>query len=570
MQRTKSKILSILLSLVMLLSLLPTTAFAAAYDSVEVNNIILKDGYYLETNGATAAQKGANTAPTTYVAWYKDGVLTLNDYDGKGIETQGVAAGELTVKLIGTNSINNGSLVSDNGGDITVTSDSSGTLSISNTTSGSNPAIGIETGLSGSYTIGNVTITGDAKVTINVTHNGTSTYEKAYGIYAKKNIIISENASVDITCATPNNTTGGDNCNGLYAAQNVTIDTNGTIKIDVTKAGKDKGYSFGVYPMGTATLTKVGEMEVQWKKHATHSSYPGGAVYKGASLSDTDYAINVDETNCYASYRSGQPYTVTVENGTLAGTGVVSHANNTGNFLAGDTVTIKPEEKKGKSNEVIPFKEWTAEGVTITNSDVASNSFTVPANAVTVTATYNPFDGKPTFTPTSTTGTEGTLTFKTVVKADETYESFSLVKEGNENNESSYISIRPDTTSTSSPYEYSYAATSGSSSSQVVAGDYYVAEKLNGTWYLSDKFTVSYAAAPTPAANISLSETGTVDFGSMEASYTTAPAAQTVTITNNGTIPTEPIREGSGLTSLRRSIGRIRSKKPPSRCLFTG
>ena len=297
----KKRRLSILLSIVMLFSLLPTTALAASYAKISVNGILLEDNYYLKSNSATDSNH-SNTEPSSYVAWYKNGVLTLKGYNGKGIETQGVAAGELTVKLIGSNSINNGALQSDNGGDITVTSDSSGTLSISKTTSGSNPAIGIETGLSGSYTTGNVTIKGNAKVTINVTHNGTSTYERAYGIYAKENITISESASVDITCATPYNTTGGGNCNGLYAAQNVIIDTNGTIKIDVTKAGKDDGYSFGVYPMGTATLTKVGEMEVQWKKHATHSSYPGGAIFKGASFDTGTHAVNVDTTNLPLRY----------------------------------------------------------------------------------------------------------------------------------------------------------------------------------------------------------------------------------------------------------------------------
>ena len=99
-------------------------------------------------------------------------------------------------------------------------------------------------------------------------NNGTSTHERAYGIYAEEDITISGDASVDITCATQNNTTGGGNCNGLRAEKNVSIDTNGTIKINVTNAGKDKdnGYSFGVYPKGTAILTKVGNMEVQWKK----------------------------------------------------------------------------------------------------------------------------------------------------------------------------------------------------------------------------------------------------------------------------------------------------------------
>ena len=245
---------------------------------------------------------------------------------------------------------------------------------------------------SASYKTGNVTIKGNAKVTINMTHNGTSTYERAYGIYAKENITISGDASVKITCATPNNTTGGGNCNGLRAEENVSIDTNGTIKIDVTNAGKDKdnGYSFGIYPMGTATLTKVGEMEVQWKKEASYSSHSGGVVHKGASLSDTDYAINVDTTNCYASYRKGTPYQVTAGNGKLTGPGV-KHPMGSGMFLKGDKVSITPNVKTGRSGEVIPFQKWTSDDVTIVNPTSQSNSFTVPAKKVTVTAMHNPF-----------------------------------------------------------------------------------------------------------------------------------------------------------------------------------
>ena len=488
-----------LLALVMLLSLLPTTALAANYNEVEVNGVTLGDGKYLASNSATTASS-SSTEPSSYVAWYKNGVLTLKGYNGKGIGTLGAAAGELTVKLIGSNSINNGALESDNGGDITVTSDSSGTLSISKTTSGSNPANGIETGLSASYTTGNVTIKGNAKVTINMTHNGTSTYEKAYGIYAKENITISENASVDITCATPNNTTGGGNCNGLYAAKDVTIDTNGTIKIDVTNAGKDKdnGYSYGVYYMSNATLTKVGNMEVQWKKEGNNTRYSGGAFIRGVTFSDTDHAINEDTTNCYASYRYGTSYyTVTAGNGELTGPGV-KNPNGSGKFLAGDKVNITPATKKGRSGEEIPFKEWTSSDVVLDKSaTTASNSFTVPGKDVTVTAKHSPFVGTPTFTPIGTTGTEGTLTFKTVVKPDDGNEYFALVKDGEQNDESKYNSFRPDNSPSASPYEYSCAATSGHSSSQVVPGDYYVAEKLDGWWYLSDKFTVSYTAPVT-------------------------------------------------------------------------
>lgn len=486
----------------MLFSLLPTTALAAG--SYPAANVVFVDGGKNFYNPGRLYYKNGDSdanftgTATDYNAAYdpNTGILTLQNYNGGSIIAGGTGS-KITVVLIGTNSINNGELDSPYGGDITVTSSSGGTLSITQTITNSTAATGIKAGYSGSYTTGNVTVKGNAKVTIDTTHSGESGYEKAYGIYAKENITISENASVDITCATPNNTYSNIYCNGLRADKNVTINTDGTIKINVIAAGDDGTQSYGIYPMGNATLTKVGEMEVQWKKHKTNTSYPGGAIFGSASFSDTDHAINVDETNCYASYRFGTPRTVMVENGTLTGPGV-KYANGSGYFLAGDKVNITPATKKGRSGEKIPFKEWTSSDVMLDKSaTTASNSFTVPGKDVTVTAKHSPFVGTPTFTPTGTTGTEGTLTFKTVVKADETYEGFRLVKEGNENNESSYISIRSDTTSTSSPYEYSYETRRLPGVNQVDEGNYYVVAYLNNHYYLGEKFTVDYTAAPT-------------------------------------------------------------------------
>lgn len=431
-----------------------------------------------------------------YIAHYNPatGTLTLNGYSGGSISVGGVKRSDITVVLKGTNTIN-GSLENAVGGDITVTSSDGGTLSISKTTSGSNPAIGIETGLSASYTTGNVTIKGNAKVTINMTHNGTSTYEKAYGIFAKENITVSENASVDITCATPNNTTGGGNCNGLYAAKDVTIDTNGTIKIDVTNAGKDKdnGYSYGVYHMGTATLTKVGNMEVQWKKEGNNTRYSGGAFTRGVTFSDTDHAINEDTTNCYASYRFGTPRKVTAGNGQLTGPGV-KYPNGNGKFLAGDTVNIKPNEKKSSDGTLIPFKEWTSEGVALASPTTPNTSFNVPTNDVTVTATYNPFDGAPVFTRTS--DSSGTIKFKTVANPDNS-EFFEYVKDGETAYNRPYS--QPTTTSSASPYEYSLSVSTyyAGDIKNLEAGDYRMAVTLNGERYLSEKFTVNYTAPVT-------------------------------------------------------------------------
>ena len=515
----RKRITSLLLTLVMLLSLVPAMGVtASAADTYPDAAAVLVDGskyfgkpgklYYKNDDTAdnftgTADDFNAAYDPAT-------GILTLQNYNGGSIVAGGATTANITIKLLGNNTVT-GSVSSDMGGNITITSDSSGELSITNTLSGNNKrAIGIEAGLAGSYQTGNVTIMGDAKVIISVTNNNNDiNYAAAYGIYAKENITISGDASVDITCATPNNTTGGGNCNGLYAAKDVTIDTNGTIKIDVTNAGKDKdnGYSFGVYPMGTATLTKVGNMEVKWKKDASNSVNSGGAVYKkGTSLSGTDYAINEDETNCYASYRKGTPYTVTVENGTLTGTGV-KHANGSGNFLEHDTVKITPAPKAGKSGESIPFEKWTSSDVAFDKSATTeNNSFTVPGRNVTVTAKHSPFVGAPTFTPIGTTSTEGRLTFTTKVTLGDGNESFALVKEAEVDDTNKYNSINPSTTSPSSPYEYSSTV----NFNNVPEGNYYVAEKLNGAWYLSEKFPVSYTAAPTPSATVdNVSITGT-------------------------------------------------------------
>ena len=517
MKKKRSKLISMLLTLVMTLSLVPAMGVtaSAADNHPEASNVFV-DGGKSFYNNRLYYKKGDQDKNFTgnegdYIAHYNPatGTLTLNGYSGGSISVGGVKCSDITVVLKGTNTIN-GSLENAVGGDITVTSSDGGTLSISKTTSGSNSAIGIETGLSASYTTGNVTIKGNAKVTINMTHNGTSTYEKAYGIFAKENITISENASVDITCATPNNTTGGGNCNGLYAAKDVTIDTNGTIKIDVTNAGKDKdnGYSYGVYHMRTATLTKVGNMEVQWKKEGNSTRYSGGAFTRGATFSDTDHAINEDTTNCYASYRYGTSYyTVTVQNGTLTGTGV-KYANGSGKFLAGDMVSIKPSGKKSHDNTPIPFKKWTSEGVALASPTMPNTSFNVPTNDVTVTATYNPFDGAPVFTRTS--DSSGTIKFKTVANPDNS-EFFEYVKDGETAYNRPYS--QPTTTSSASPYEYSVSVSTyyAGDIKNLEAGDYRMAVTLNGERYLSDLFTVNYTAAPATKTLTGISVTTAPD-----------------------------------------------------------
>lgn len=546
MQRTKSKILSILLALVMLLSLLPTTALAAGIpkaSSVFVDGYEQFDDpgslYYINGDKSKHFTGDANNYNAAYDP--TTGTLKLKNYNGKGISVGGaISYTDITVVLIGTNIIKDGSLTNEVGGNIIITSKSGGTLSITNALSGSNPATGIEAGFGASYKTGNVTIEGSAKVTINTTHGGTGDTEKAYGIFAKGNITISDEASVDITCATPNSTYRlGDYCNGLRADKKVTIDTNGTIKINVTTAGKVEnngssyGYSYGVYPMSGATLTKVGNMEVQWKKNGSS----GGAIYGGGSFNTSTHAVNVDTINCFASYRKGTPYQVTAGNGKLAGPGVVPYANSNGNFLADDKVNIKPNDKKSSDGTLIPFKEWISDDVKFDKlATTASNSFTVPNKNVTVIAEHSPFVGAPTFTPPGTTDTRGTLTFKTLVKPSGGNEYFKLVKDGDQKDVGKYKDLIPDNFPESSPYEYQlYASSVSTSNSHIVPGDYYVAERLNGWWYWSDKFTVSYVE-PRPEISTDWWFNPTV-FTSMEEGYVSA-TGRILTISNKGAADT--------------------------------
>lgn len=308
MQRTKSKLLSILLSLVMLLSLVPAmgvTALAAAYYSVGVNGIELRDGYYLESNDSASAKIGATTAPTTYVAWYKDGVLTLNKFTGKAnssIEVQGAVGGELIIKLIGDNTITpyqTGIQGIGTAGSITITADSgsNGKLTI-NATNSTQSVFGIN-GYANS-----VTIKGYADVTINATT--TAAKKESYGIKSSKAVSILDSASVSITCKTPNNSGSSDSCNGIYSDSSVTIDTDGTIQIDVSDAGKE-AYSYGILSMSrTLTLKKVGEMTVKWKKAGVYGVplSPDSASFPAEYDTNETTATDVDGTTYYiTTYR---------------------------------------------------------------------------------------------------------------------------------------------------------------------------------------------------------------------------------------------------------------------------
>lgn len=112
----KKRILSLLLTLVMILGMIPATsltAFAESGGVVSVGRVRMNDGDYLAV-GATETQ---TTKPSGGYAYYNDGTLTLNNYSYEGTGLQyGSDMGyalyaivyaecDLTVELVGTNTL---------------------------------------------------------------------------------------------------------------------------------------------------------------------------------------------------------------------------------------------------------------------------------------------------------------------------------------------------------------------------------------------------------------------------------------------------------------------------------
>lgn len=326
MQRTKSKILSILLSLVMLLSLLPTTALAAGYpypDSVSVDGSksFSTSQLYYKNNDVAGSFSGSDTG---YNAHYDpdNGILTLKDYDGGQIKLGGDIQRDLTIKLIGDNKItvtgDVGIVVNSYECNITITAESGSsgklTINVTNEASAYDGVTGIGNYLAtGGGTSGNVAITGYADVTINATSN-TKNFT-SFGIYAGE-VVIEDHAKAAITVNAPSNT-GGDFVYGIYAKDKVTIDTADEITVDVSNAGTGGYvYSTGVRSMNTLTLTKVGKMTVKWNDNLGNSGFP---LYPTtASFDSNAYDNNVDDTTCTATYRPKVAATITSVSATVS------------------------------------------------------------------------------------------------------------------------------------------------------------------------------------------------------------------------------------------------------------
>lgn len=501
----KSKILALILCLTMCLALMLGIVFASPtstvyaegetltpYDSITVNgdaSNALNDGFYLDKS---YVKKSGN--PTSdYVAKYNNGVLTLNNYEGGYVGTSATAAGYYEINLIGNNVITGSSrcvlMSSSHGGRVTIKGDGTLTLNAGE--------CGIDAGLATTNKDNDVVIEGNAKVTINATQSEAN--ETVYGIIAR-NVTIQGNASVDIIAKNTNTNTANDWVKGIFAYNSVTINTAGTINIDVSEAGGDNAYSYGIHPINTTNCTKVGNMTVKWKAHKDNSNY-GSPILKG-SFSDKDHAINEDKGNCYASYRYGTPRNVIAANGKLVGPGVPESLNtNEGNFLAGDKITLNAPSLQVSETDTtnIPFDKWFsfANDVTITNPTSQTGAeVTVQDKDIEVRANYKAFTVQPVFERES--GTKGTVTFTLI---------------SNEFNTSFWLNIRPINDLSIS--KGSVVRDSGTTFKATLedngtvygtpAGEYVVEVKYNNKTLYSEPFTVDYTERKATVDSVTIS-----------------------------------------------------------------
>ena len=487
---SKSKIFALLFSLIMCLAFIPSIAMASPtstvyaegetltpYDRIYVNDEALNSGWYL--NESYTQKKGNPTSD--YVAKYNNGVLTLNNYHGGGIGTSAPASGYYKIDLIGENTINGGQrgvfIDTSREGRVTITSSVNGKLTIN--ASSAMSVWGIACGASNSVNTTDVVIGGNAQVTINATSNGEN--RQVDGIHAR-NVTIEDNASVNITAKNTNNSTESQWVSGIFAKNNVTINTNGNIDIDVSVAGGDSAYSYGI--RNCKTMTKAGNMTIKYKKAGSN-----GWPITGGDVDNTTHAVNEDSGNCFASYRYGTPRYVAAINGTLAGPGVPKEANSgSGYFLAGDEITLNAPSLQVSETDTtnIPFDKWfsfTSDAV-ITNATSQNGAkLTVQDKDIEVRANYKAFTVQPVFERES--GTKGTVTFTLI---------------SNEFNQSNWIKIRPINDLTISKGNVvsvdgtTYKATLEDNGTYygTPAGEYVVEVVYNNRTLYSEPFTVDY------------------------------------------------------------------------------
>ncbi len=108
-------------------------------------------------------------------------------------------------------------------------------------------------------------------------------------------------------------------------------------------------------------------------EHKLFDEWTGSTPFPNTKDAQVTFCMPPDDITVIATYKDEPKYAVTVENGTADKT----------EAYAGETITITANDP----TEHFQFDSWTGD-VEFTNADAVQTTFTMPANAVTVTAAY--------------------------------------------------------------------------------------------------------------------------------------------------------------------------------------
>ena len=304
-----TKLWSFLLSLVMLFSLLPTTALAATYpDHVRVYNgsgtfTSLSNGECLATNADTSATPYTGGA---YVARYdkSNGTLYLNGYqnDQQIIAPDSVifANGDLNIEVVSDSGFStsvsatndlygiraNGELNISGSGKLTVTANGDGSVY-------------------GIYADKGVKISAPLAVTVGKVNS--STNGSLYGIYTKSGAISLSGNDMTVTA-----TDAKETVYGVYnAADTPAIAGNGNIGISgtLTVNLSNGSYNRGISSQGGVITLEGATVKIPGNYRYGIFNRNGNVVIK--STSDVDISSDISNNNGICTYSSGD---LTIEN----------------------------------------------------------------------------------------------------------------------------------------------------------------------------------------------------------------------------------------------------------------
>ena len=406
-QKTPGKrILSVLLCIMMLLPMLPTTALAAPADAISFtpsgggSTIDVQGGGYWKNDGTEGIAGSYNIK---YDAGSK--TLTLNNYSAGSIDTDRKGSSDLTINVNGNNTING--YIEKNAGTLNLAFSEGSTLTIN---AGDKPAgILIIQQQSGEPATLNI----NGKGTLAINTSTTAANEVVFGIHVGSsstddNTVNIKNMTVSINCQSSNGS-----IYGIYA-KNIIIDES-NVTIDASKSAGNKGsFSYGVYAGSETKITGRSDVKTYWN--------PKGTQGEGLSRFTADACTAVNGIAGYAHYRCSPAGagSVTVTGGKAAVENGIPNKE-TAQFLTGDTVTLIPNDDL---KNYYGFKGWS-----IGKNSFVGNSFTMPNEGdVKVQAYYKAFSQQPQFNYDSKSGEcSVTFTYK-AAKSDWSYYTLCFYK----------------------------------------------------------------------------------------------------------------------------------------------